>query len=97
MKRFVTFQTVSAFTAVLLFGLTGGLASTQAAGLTAGQAAGPICTPACPKGQVCKWAASGNGDTICSSDVIVLPDCGSDPLCGLDKKRRRRGPQSFQR
>ena len=97
MNRFVPCQMFSALTTALLLSLVGSPVSAQAAGLTTGQAAGPICTPACPEGQVCKWAASGDGKTICSSDVISFPDCGSDPLCGADKPRRRKGPQSFKR
>ena len=97
MNRFVTCQTFSALTAALLLSLAGSPVSAQGSSLTTGAAAGPVCTPACPAGQVCKWAASGNGETICSSDIISFPDCGSDPLCGVDKPHRRKGPRSLQR
>ena len=57
--------------------------------------AAPTCTPACPKGQVCAWkdANGGGGQTVCKTPII-LPNCGNDPLCGLDHGRKRRG--SFQ-
>lgn len=53
-----------------------------------------VCEPPCPKGQIC--VMKKNGDTYCKTPEIVLPDCGNDPLCGLDKKRKRKGPKSIQ-
>jgi hypothetical protein len=94
MNRFVTCQIFSALTTALL--LSSAASSAHAANLTTGAAGGPVCSPACPNGQVCKWAASGNGETICSSDVIVLSPCGLDRLCASDHGRRK-GPRSFKR
>jgi hypothetical protein len=97
MNRTMIRYAVSAFAAVaLVAAFAAHPISAQAAKLKTSPAAGPICNPACPAGQICKWAASGNGATICSSDIISFPDCGNDPLCGLDKRRKRKGPSALQ-
>ncbi len=53
-----------------------------------------VCEPSCPKGQIC--VMKKNGDTYCKTPEIVVPDCGNDPLCGLDKRGKRQGPKFIQ-
>ena len=53
-----------------------------------------VCTPACKKGEVCSM--NSKGETRCKKPEIVLPDCNNDPLCGLRKKHRFKGPNSIQ-
>ena len=61
---------------------------------TAATAAAPVCEPKCPQGQVCAWAASGNGATVCKTPIII--SCPNDgPLCGADSHKRK-GPGSYQ-
>lgn len=97
MSRSVIRHTFSAFAVVALAAVFADSPSSAQSTLQTSPTAGPVCSPPCPAGQICKWAASGNGATICSSDIIVFdPDC-KDPLCGLDNRRKRKGPSSFKR
>ena len=47
-----------------------------------GAASAGNCPGGCPEGQICRMKSDGT--SFCGEPPIKLPDCGNDPLCGID-------------